>query len=451
MKFKKKSVAEIRKMTKAGLLEYRAKLVERRSEILDEVEDDNEDLEEERELTDEEVAELEALRNQQAIIQARIDELESKAQQQAEEDRGGEELQDPEGVPEDEEGIEDPAQRSFRVKVGNTRSVANPLTRLIRSAMTGVEDKEVRGLSNLGRKSHAKANLGVDTRSIYVPIESRANLQATIVGQGKEGVPTDLLNILDPIRDNLVVAKAGSTILTGLSGNLEIPSYSGTTAKWGGEVAKSEDGAGEFETKKLAPKRLSTTINISRQLLLQDGAGIEAMLRRDIVAAIFTKLEETIFSAGAVGDAPQGLLHSSKTAITVSDYDGLVDLYTKLRNNLYSGEWIKGVINPTAYGILAKTPIGPNVALGFLVDGDKLATGVSVLQTTAVEDGMVMGDFTQFIVGQWGALEVKVDDTTRFDEGLVRLMVNSYWDFAFRDDNAYEVAKITKATSTNGK
>lgn len=451
MKFKKKRLAEIRKMTKAGLLEYRAKLTERRSEILDEVENDNEDLEEERELTDEEVAELEALRNQLALVQARIDELESKAQQQAEEDREGEELQDPEGVPEDEEGIEDPAQRSFRVKVGNTRSVANPLTRLIRSAMTGVDDKEVRGLSNLGRNSHTKANLGVDTRSIYVPIESRANLQATIAGQGKEGVPTDLLNILDPIRDNLVVAKAGSTILTGLSGNLEIPSYSGTTAKWGGEVAKSEDGAGKFETKKLAPKRLSTIINISRQLLLQDGAGIEAMLQRDIVASIYTKLEETIFGAEAVGDAPQGLLHSSKPATTVSNYDGLVDLYAKLRNNLYSGEWIKGILNPTAYATLAKTPIAPNVAQGFLVDGDKLATGVDVLQTTAVADGMVMGDFTQFIVGQWGALEVKVDDTTRFDEGLVRLMVNSYWDFAFRDDNAYEVAKITKATSTPGK
>lgn len=451
MKFKKKRLAEIRKMTKAELMEYRAKLAERRSEILDEVEDDNEDLAEERELTDEEVAELEALRNQQAIIQARIDELESKAQQQAEEDRDGEELKDPEGVPEDEEGVEDPAQRSFRVRVGNTRSVANPLTRLIRSAMTGVEDKEVRALIDLGRNSHAKANLGVDKKSIYVPIESRANLQATIAGKGKEGVPTDLLNILDPIRDNLVVAKAGSTILTGLSGNLEIPNYSGTTSKWGGETAKSEDGAGEFETKKLAPKRLSTIINISKQLIFQDGAGIEAMLQRDIVASIYTKLEETIFSAGAVGDAPQGLLHSSKTASTVNNYDGLVDLYTKLRNNLYSGEWIKAILNPTAYATLAKTPIAPNVAQGFLVDGDKLATGVDVLQTTAVADGMVMGDFTQFVVGQWGALEVKVDDTTRFDEGLVRLMVNSYWDFAFRDDKAYEIAKVAKAGSNAGR
>lgn len=438
MKFKKKSISEIRKMTKAGLMEYRAKLAERRSEILDALEEDNKDLEEERELTEEEVAELEDLRNQQAIIQARIDELESKAVKQAEEDRG---------VDPEVEGVDDPALRAARVKVGETRSLRNPITQLLRGAMSGNMNSELRGIAEAGRDVHAKANLGVSAKGVYIPVEMRGELQATVAKQGKEGVATDLLNILDPIRDNLVVAKAGATILTGLVGNLEIPNYSGTTANWEGEITKAKDGAGTFSNKKLSPKRLATTINISKQLLEQDSAGIEAMLKRDIVASIYTKLEQTMFSnKAASGVVPRGLF-KAKSAGNVNSYAGLIDLYTKLRNNLYSGDGIKAVTNPTGYAFLAKTPIMANVAQGFLVDGDKLAIGMDVLQTTAVEDGIMMADFSQLILGQWGALEVKIDDTTRFDEGLVRIMVNSYWDYDFRDDNAFEVAKLTTGSA----
>lgn len=438
MKFKKKSISEVRKMTKAGLMEYRAKIAERRSEILDELENDNKDLSEERELTEDEIAELEDLRNQQAIIQARIDELESKAVKQAEEDR------EVDTNEEGEDGITDPEQRMVRVKVGEIRSFRNPITQLLRGAMSGELNSELRGLSEMGRKAQAKANLGVNTTGVYIPMELRGDLQATVAKQGIETVGTDILNILDPIRDNLVVAKAGATILTGLVGNLDIPSYSGSTASWEGEISKAKDGAGTFSSKKLTPKRLATTINVSKQLLLQDSAGVEAMLKRDIVASIYTKLEQTMFSnKAASGAVPRGLFKAKTQGAAVKDYAGLVDLYAKLRNNLYSGEGIKAVVNPTGYAILAKTPIMANVAQGFLVDGNKLATGTEVLQTTAVEGGIMMADFSQLFVGQWGALEVKIDDTTRFDEGLVRIMVNSYWDYDFRDDNAFEVAPIT--------
>lgn len=433
MKVKKRNY---RKMTKAELLEQRALVMERRSEIMEDLLD--KETGEERELTEEEIAELEDLRNQQAIIQARIDELEAKAQLQAEADRNV----DPEN-----EGIEDPALRS--IKVGESRSLKNPITQLLRSAMTGNVSDEVRAINDRGRKMHSSANLGVSSGRVYIPMESRATLEAGTTGQGKEGVATDLLNILDPIRDNLVVAKAGATILTGLVGNLEIPSYSGTTASWEGEVTKAKDGAGTFKTKKLMPRRLATTLNISKLLIEQDSAGIEAMLKRDIVASIYTKLEETIFSnKTAQGNAPAGLFKAKTAGGSVASYADLVDMYTKLRNNLYSGEGIKAVTNPLGYATFAKTPIMANVAQGFLVDGDKLATGVDILQTTAVESGIIMADWLQFILGQWGALEVKIDDTTRFDEGIVRIMVNSYWDYGFRDDKAFEVAQV--GTSTEG-
>lgn len=433
--YKKKTVSEIRRMTKAALLEHRSLVADRRTEILASLDKEGE----ERELTEEEVTELEALRNQQAMIQARIDELEAKEQQQAEDDRN---------VVEEEEGIEDPALRG-RIRVGESRSLRNPITQLIRGAMTGVMSDEVRRIADRGRKAHRNANLLADSRGVYIPIETRDTLQATVETQGKEGVATDLLNILDPIRDNLVVAKAGATILSNLVGNLEIPTYSGTTSSWEGETTKAKDGAGKFSKKKLSPKRLATTLNVSKQLLLQDSAGIEAMLKRDIVASIYTKLEETMFSNKAAnGNIPRGLFRIKTQNAAIKNYDGIVDLYTKLRKNLYGGQNIKAVTNPMGYGMLAKTPIRENVAQGFLVDGDMLAIGMEILQTTAVEHGIMMADFTQLILGQWGALELKIDDTTRFDEGIVRIMVNSYWDYDFRDEKAFEVAPLGEYTPT---
>lgn len=428
-----------KKWTKAELLELRMKNAERRSEILKDIEDENG---EERELTEEELAELEKLRNEAAIIQARIDELEAKAQMQAEEDER--ELE------EGEEGIEDPAQRKYtRVKVGETRRLKNPITQLLRGALTGNYSEEVKAYAMRGEEMHKRSSLAVSNNSVYLPVESRATIQATVANQGKEAIATDMLNILDPVRDNLVVSKAGATILTGLVGNLDIPDYSGTTAKWAGEVEKATDGAGKFTSKQLAPKRLSSIINVSKQMLLQDSAGVESMLTRDIVASISTKLESTIFGqAKGTATMPAGLFSMKAAAGAVSDYDTLIDLYTKLRNNLFWGGSIKAVTNPTGYGLLAKTPIKPNVAQGFLVDGDMLATGQEIFDTTAVAEGLIIGDFTHFIVGQWGAVELKVDDTTRFDEGLVRIMVNSYWDYNFRNDKAFEWGTLSAGAST---
>lgn len=413
------------KKTKAELLERRAQISAKRLEILGTLEGGTE----KRSLSEEQIKELEELRNEGAIVQAQIDEKETEEARKAEEHKQEEQRENQAPI----------------IKV-TERCVENPLTMLIRGAISGNMVDGVKSIADEGRRMHNSANLGANERGVYIPMESRAILQATSSTHGQEGVATDLFNILDPIREQLVVAKAGATVLTGLTSNIDLPDYSGTTANWEQETGKAKDGAGTFRTKKLSPKRLATTINISRQLLMQDSAGTEAMLKRDIVASIYTKLESTIFGKGTGGEgAPAGLLHGVSDAGAVKDYGTLVDLATKLRKDLYSGAKIKAIVNPEGYAILSKLPIMENVVQGFLVSGGKLATGQDVLDTTALADGILMGDFSQFVLGQWGALELKVDDTTRFDEGIVRIMVNSYWDYKFRDDKAYKWATISAA------
>lgn len=82
--------------------------------------------------------------------------------------------------------------------------------------------------------------------------------------------------------------------MTGLVGNVSIPTYDGSTVGWAGEVDAAADGAGTFGEVELSPKRLTAYVDISKQFLIQDSVSAEALLRKDIVDAISNKLEATI-------------------------------------------------------------------------------------------------------------------------------------------------------------
>ena len=99
---------------------------------------------------------------------------------------------------------------------------------------------------------------------IILPVEERAAIQATVTDHGEEVVAEDKLNILEPLRNRLVLTQAGATYMTGLVGNVSIPTYSGTSVAWKGEVAAAEDGAGTFDEVELSPKRLTAYLDISK-------------------------------------------------------------------------------------------------------------------------------------------------------------------------------------------
>ena len=63
---------------------------------------------------------------------------------------------------------------------------------------------------------------------LILPMETRATISATVAGSGQEIVTEDKLGILEPLRSNLVMVQAGATYMTGLSGTVSIPAYSGS-------------------------------------------------------------------------------------------------------------------------------------------------------------------------------------------------------------------------------
>ena len=301
--------------------------------------------------------------------------------------------------------------------------------------------KAVRAIANnqqLDERSQQVVNAGIAemrksgqsySGQIILPVEERADVQATVADHGQEIVARDKLNILAPLRDKLVLSAAGANFMTGLVGNVSIPTYSGSTVGWAGEVDAAKDGAGTFGEVELSPKRLTAYVDISKQFLIQDSVSAEALLRKDIVDALSNKLEATILGAVA-GDAtkPAGLfagVTADTAAITFAD---ILKMEQTLEEKNVGGN-IKFIASPAAKAILRTTAVGGTKSdLRMLMEGNEI-DGISTLVTNGMTSkGLILGNFNDLVIGQWGGIDLTVDPYTQAANGKIRLVVNAYFD-----------------------
>ena len=173
------------------------------------------------------------------------------------------------------------------------------------------------------RAEFAKSGIAPKGQIVY------RSIAATVEGSGKENVPEDKWNLEVAVRNNLVATKMGADFVSGLVGDCSIPKYAGSNVTWKGETATAADGQGAFSKVTLTPKRLTATLDVSKQFLLQDSNDAEALLIRDLGAAIAEKLDKTIFgSEDGDNTKPAGLFFgvSGTKALTDITYDDVLSL-----------------------------------------------------------------------------------------------------------------------------
>lgn len=317
----------------------------------------------------------------------------------------------------------------------------------------GSYSDETQQMNEIGRRSLEQSGVSVrGSRGIYIPVECRDSFTATGgIGTGSDLIETNFMDIQKPLRDRLVLSQAGARVLTGLRGNIDMPDYSGSQANWEGENAKAQDGGGTFSHKTMKPKRLTSVLNVSRQLLIQDSLGVEQLLRSDLVDAIAGKLEATILGNHAHSDTmPDGVFTGFTGAAKAMNWASVVDLEAQVDlANALDGN--TGYIMHTVLRGKGKTTVkAAQGALGFIVDPDGTMNGYKVLRTNAVATnattgenptaasawGILFANWAEMLIGQWGAIDMMVDPYTKADEAMVRIIINSYWDAGMRRDSA---------------
>lgn len=385
---------------------------------------------------------LDAFKAQEEIpVEVRKEEQEEpKVEETPVEETPVEETPVEENKPEVQEETEPKENRN---NINNTKNIHMSNFSLIKAINDVVNNRNINedalNVIEMGATEMRKSGLSYSGQ-IQLPVEERGDaVAATVATDGKEIVATDKLNVLAPLMGKSILAEAGATFLTGLVGNISIPTYTGSTCGWKGELEAADNGKGTFSSVELSPKRLTSYIDISKQFLTQDSVGAEEMLRADIVNSLVAKLEQTIFG-DAAGDTtkPAGIFNGAEVA--APSYQGVCDAEAAVTD--YSGEK-RFVMSPTAKSAFKQATIsGTKSDLRLLLE-DGEVDGYPVSDSSnVVAGGYAFGDFSELVVAQWGGIDIVVDPYTLATKNAIRLVINAYFDAKVRRDGAIKAYKI---------
>lgn len=376
--------------------------------------------------------EVETPQEDEKVEDEKVEEKVAEDEEKVEETVEDEEQHEPENQEDTQDEAHNDQEKEEKVekninitKSHNIMEQRFSLLKAIRDVANGRQmDEATQAVVDLGKQE--MRNAGVEmTGQIQLPTEMRADI--TVAAEGADVVVTDFTNILEPLYTRNVLNDLGANILTGLVGDVQVPIMSAGQVYWEGETTSAKDGAGAFDHIKLQPHRLSAYIDISKQFLVQDSLGAEALIRRDLVNAIQQKLEDTIFTAAAAsGNVPAGIF-DGVTPVTVANYADICGLEAQLENANVYGPY-KYLLKPSAKATLRSMIKGTN-ATGMVLENGEV-DGTPAYSTGHLQAGdIALGAWDNLYVGQWGAIDLTVDPYTQAGNGKVRLVINAFFDY----------------------
>lgn len=374
-----------------------------------------------RELTDEEKARVDEIKEQIKALNEELAELEKKNVTPIDNDEDENK----------EENKRNKPMKDFSI-LKAIRSIVNgePLD-AASNAFVQAGREEMRGLSTNGQ--------------IQIPVEKRAITVTGDNGEHDDVVSTDMMNVLEPLQHKLALVEAGAKFVTGLVGDVQYPTMSNGAAAWEGEVTEADAAGMTFSNVKLTPHRLSATIEVSKQFIMQDSIGAENAIRNEIINAIAQKLEATVLGNANTDGQPQGIFYGASD--TFSGFAGLCALEAAVETAKFNGEKAY-ICSPAMKATLRGMVKGANAGVGMVWENNEI-DGTKAISTGFVNGKKVAyGQFDQLVIGQWGALDLVIDPYTKAKNASIVITVNAWFDAKLLREGAVKCATYTTSTPT---
>lgn len=222
-------------------------------------------------------------------------------------------------------------------------------------------------------------------------------------------------------RPKNLIKDLGIKYIDGLSANFVYPIINNNNSEWVGETEEISANDTEFDSISLQPKRLASYVEYSKDVILNPSVEVGESIQEDLINSVYDKVQTTMFND----------IYDSASTITVSGYSDIVNLeYIAATKNISNGVYLVSPLAAKSLKLM-KNGDSPIISNGMI-------NGYRVIESPSLSgESIIFGDFTKLLLGQWGALDITLDSVTKAPKGIVRLTINSYWNWGIIDDNAF--------------
>ncbi|WP_281629185.1 phage major capsid protein [Vibrio sp. St2] len=299
--------------------------------------------------------------------------------------------------------------------------------------------------------------MGKDARGFYVNYEvlsqlGQRNKQSTADGVGGELVATELWSnqFIDMLRPHSIASQLGVRFATGLVGNVDIPKMmSGASFYWIDEDEDVTDSAIGLGMVKMSPKTIAGAVPMTRRILQQSTPDIDMIIRDELLQGIGLGIDRAVFLGTGTGAEPLGIknqtgVHAIQVPAGGFDWKTIVDFETAVAESNALSANMAYAMRPSMRGALKVTEKSAGTAK-YLWEGNQVNGYPGVVSTQLEQKAILHGDFSQALVGMWGALDLMIDKSTKAASGGTVLRAFQDADVAVRHGAAFGYGKVPAA------
>lgn len=292
-------------------------------------------------------------------------------------------------------------------------------------------------------------------KGVLVPTDVLTRAMNTGTGGGGAGdtggvlVDTTLLSqsFVDMLRNRTTLLQLG-TAMGGLVGNIDIPTQTGgASGYWIGEDEEAVLSHMSFGLFGMRPKTVAGMTEVTRRLTNQSALDIEALMRRDLAAALAMTIDKAGYYGSGSDHVPRGITRVAGLNAVDFGTDGagagtgqmpswadIVGMETEIAADNADVGSMSYVFNARMRGHFKTTPKFPSgTDQGVIWEPGGTLNGYRTSVTNQINNGdVIFGNFSDLLIGMWGGLDVQVDPYTHSSRGRIRVVMMQDIDIAVR-------------------
>lgn len=250
---------------------------------------------------------------------------------------------------------------------------------------------------------------------------SAAAMETTTAGSGGNLVPVEHRggSFIESLVNRTSIMRAGATMLTGLTGDVDIPKQTGgSTAYW---VPETGAGSGVSESTptvgviNLTPHTIAAAITYTRKMRLQADPSVEAFVRSEIQRELSLRIDETALVGSPDADAPSGLADfvNATNWNTASTYTWaeVVEMQAAIEDANADTDALRFICRGSTYHAMRQVTLESGAA-AFLAAMGEIDGVTAIRSNQAGASQLFLGAFPQFIVGMFSGLDLRFDPIT---------------------------------------